>query len=150
MAASTQNTRSPFKFFVMVYAFAIPFWILASISSVEDVWSRVIPMILPMSAFMFVVPIIAGLILTNREQGVRGMRLLLMRIFDFKRITHKAWYLPALLLVPIVVVLSYGVMRDTHALLPEPQIPILQIPLIFFIYFLSQPSGKKWVGPGTP
>ena len=50
-----------------------------------------------------------------------GVRRLPARSFDFKRITDKRWYVPTLLLMPVVSVVVYGLM---HALdLPLPASP---------------------------
>jgi len=43
--------------------------------------------------------------LARRELKASGVILLLKRSFDFKRIKAKGWYVPILLLLPVVSVL---------------------------------------------
>ncbi len=52
------------------------------------------------------------------------MRALLQRAFDFIRIPP-LWYVPLILLMPCLTVVSYGLMRLMRAPLPHPEIPLL-------------------------
>ncbi len=73
-----------------------------------------------MSALAFICPMLAALILVYREGQAAGVTALLKRAFDYRRITHKIWYAPILLLRPAILLLSYGIMRWTGVALPAP------------------------------
>ena len=135
MNTSTSVKKSPLKFFVLVYVLALPFWLLGALAGGL---TKAIPINLPISALMFVCPITAAVILTYREQKSRGVKQLLARVFDYKRITRKIWYVPAILLMPVIMVLSYVVMRLIGVPLPEnPYIPFQAIPIFFLVFFIS-------------
>jgi membrane protease YdiL (CAAX protease family) len=134
MTTSASVKKSPLKFFVLVYVLALPFWLLGALAG--DL-TKAIPINLPISALMFVCPITAAVILTYREQKSRGVKQLLARIFDYKRTRQKIWYVPTILLMPVIMVLSYGVMRLVGMPLPEPQIPFLAIPIFFLVFFIG-------------
>jgi uncharacterized protein len=132
MSINISVKRSPLKFFVLVYALALPFWLLGAF-----VKHLPIPINLPVSALQFVCPIIAACILVAREEEPGGVKRLLKRAFDVKNIQHKIWYAPIILLMPLTMLLSYGIMRLLGRPLPQPDIPWLMIPLFFVVFFLS-------------
>lgn len=143
--------KSPVKFYLLVFIFSIPFWLFGSLQA------KWLPMNLPLSALMFVCPLISALILTYREVGAKGVNRLLKRAFDYKRIKEKTWYLPIFFLMPIILFLSYVVMRLMARPLPKPQILLLDIPILFAMFFIAalceelgwmgyavEPMLKKW------
>jgi hypothetical protein len=67
--------RSPLKFFLLVFALSIPFWLIQ-------------PRDWPISASVGV-PLLAALILVYREAGGGGVRRILSRVFDQRRIRKK-------------------------------------------------------------
>ena len=104
-------------------------------------------------------PMLAALLLVRRDSGTTGVRNLLKRSFDFGRINDKRWYLPVLLLVPLVSVFVYGVMRGLD--LPLPASPtaaqsiaqvLADLPIVFallmFIAFFVGALGEElgWSG----
>ncbi len=64
------------------------------------------------------VPLIAASILVYREEKLGGVRRLLKRAFDYKRIKQTIWYVPIVFLMPFLYLLTYGVMRLIGLLLP--------------------------------
>jgi membrane protease YdiL (CAAX protease family) len=140
MNASTSMKRSPLKFFVLVFALSLPFWLLGAIA---QHFSLGLPFNLPVSALQFVCPLIAACILVSREEQPGGVKRLLKRAFDGKRIKHKIWYVPIILLMPLIMVLSYEVMLLLGRPLPEPHISFL-IPILFVVFFL--PAACEEVG----
>ena len=87
---------------------------------------------------MFVVPIIVASILVYNENKPNGVKKLLLRAFDFKRTkTHKKWYLPSLLLMPLIMVLVYVTMKIFGLPLPTPYIPVMLIPVLLIIFFIG-------------
>lgn len=99
------------------------------------------------SALMFPVPLIVALILVYRGNGSEEVRKLLGRIFDYKRIKQRKWYVAIIFLMPIIFLASYGVMLLLGQPLPEPYIPILTIPILFIIFFISAAGEEAgWMG----
>jgi uncharacterized protein len=88
-----------------VFALSIPFWLIGAVTGLQ-----LLPG-LPVSSLMICGPLIAALILVYRENRTAGVTELLKRSFDYKRIRAKVWYAPIVLLMPGVMVLSYGLMR---------------------------------------
>jgi membrane protease YdiL (CAAX protease family) len=79
----------------------------------------------------------AALILVYREGGLGGVMRLLSRIFDHRRIRNRIWYGPIIFLMPIMFLLTYGVMRLMGLPFPdEPAISFLMIPLLFVLFFI--------------
>ncbi|MCL1631949.1 CPBP family intramembrane metalloprotease [Sporolactobacillus sp. CPB3-1] len=133
--------RSPITFFVLVFVLSIPFWLFGSM---QVKW---LPMNLPLSAFMFCCPLLAALILTCREEGAGCIKRLLKRVFDYKRVKHKLWYLPILFLMPLIMWLSYWVMRVSGRTLPEAHIPFVSIPVLFVLFFVAAACEELgWMG----
>jgi uncharacterized protein len=116
--------RSPLKFFLLVFALSIPFWLIQ-------------PRDWPISDSVGV-PLMAALILVYREEGGgRGVRRLLSRVLDQWRIRKGIWYVPIIFLMPLLYLLSYGVMRLMGLPFPdELYIPFLLIPLLFILFFI--------------
>ena len=98
---------------------------------------------------MAVCPGIAALILSHRENGTSGVKELLKRSFDYKRIAAKIWNPPILLLYPGVITPSSGVTRFTgmRLCIPAPEVaflPTLALFIAFFIGALGEELG--WSG----
>ena len=141
------NSRSPLKFFLLVFAQSIPFWIIGFI--VGD--SFKIPLLnLPLSALTTFCPLIAAAILVYKEQGRQGVMELLKRSFDFERIKGKKWYLPIVVLMPVMTLISYAYMKMTGAILPEFKIPFLYVLVFFLMYFIGAIGEEVgWSGYAT-
>lgn len=135
--------KSPLKFYLLVTAFSIPFWVVGAMADK----GLPLPMNLPVSALMFICPLIAALILVYREDELDGIRMLFKRVFDCKKVRHKLWYLPSIFLMPVIMILSYGVMRLRGILLPQPHIPLMMIPIFFVLFFISAVGEEGgWMG----
>jgi hypothetical protein len=111
----TYPPRSPLKFFFLVFALSLPFWLISPV-----VGYQLVPGV-PATAFIVVFcPAAAAIILVYRDSRTAGVRTLLERSFDFNRIKAKVWYVPMLLLIPLVTISSYGWMRWMGVPLPVP------------------------------
>ncbi len=75
------------KFFLLVLALSIPFWLLGAAAK----QGLPLSVNLPWSALQFVCPLIAALILACREDGLDGIKRLFAGTLDFKRIKAIAW-----------------------------------------------------------
>jgi uncharacterized protein len=132
--------KSVLAFFILVFALTIPFWMLGAVTDL-----KLLPG-LPVAALSTFCPMLAALILVYREKRASGAKLLLKRVLDFKKITL-IWYAPILLLMPLVMVLSFGVMRLTGISVPIPVISIMStiiLSIVFFICALGEELG--WSG----
>lgn len=125
------HERSPLLFVGLVFALSVPFWLIGARYRVE-----LLPG-LPLGAIMVVCPIAAALILIARARGLTGVVAHLRRTFDFTRIRNKVWYLPILLLQPVVAVLSYMVMRILGMPVPAPDIALLTALALFVLFFIT-------------
>jgi hypothetical protein len=114
-----------------VLALSVPLWVVGAV-----VGGELLPG-LPVGALAFMCPVVAASILLYGQEGRAGVAALLARSFDVERITNRGWYLPILLLMPAVFVLSYGVMVGLGRSLPEPRIDLLSIPGLPAVFFLS-------------
>lgn len=143
MNANELSKRSPVKFVLLIFVLSIPFWLIGFIAK----QGLPLPINLPVSAFMFVCPLIAASILTYKENKIDGIKQLLKITLDYRKIKPKIWYLPILFLMPIIMLLSYWVMRMMGRPLPEPQIPFLAIPLFFVMFFIAAVFEEAgWMG----
>lgn len=133
--------RSPLKFFLLVFTFSIPLWLIGAVFPIQ-----LLPG-LPVSSLMAFCPLIAASILVYKESKSTGVTELLKRSFDYRRIKMKAWCLPTFLLMPGIAILAYGLMRLLQLSLPPPQFPGLSA-LVMFIAFLIAALGEEvgWTG----
>ena len=122
------------SFFLLVFLLSIPFWILATIA--PD-FTKIFPIKLPISALMTFCPLMAAVILVYRERKSRGVKELLIRAVDFKKINDKRWYLPIVCLMPAIAVLAYWYTKLSGVLVPESQTPVLHILVFFVVYFIG-------------
>jgi len=139
--AIASRRGSPLTFFLLVFAVSIPFWLIGAVTGLQ-----LLPGI-PVSSLMVLSPMTAALILVHGENKTAGVIELLKRSFDFPRIRVKVWYAPIVLLMPGVMVLSYGLMRLMGSPLPAPQFPILTALAMlgtFFVAALAEELG--WTG----
>jgi uncharacterized protein len=92
---------------------------------------------LPISSLMFICPVTAALIFVYRENRTAGVTELLKRSFDYKRIRAKIWYVPIILLMPGVMVMSYGLMRVMGVPVPNPRFTVLAALGLFLAFFVA-------------
>src|SRR5512140_3840218 len=104
--SSIPTTYKPtLSYSLLVYGLSIPFWVTGALSKMQ-----LLPA-LPISALGVLCPLAAASILVYRENGRAGLAELLKRSFDFPRVRSKLWYLPTILLMPIVMLLSFVILR---------------------------------------
>ncbi len=155
--------RRLLPFVALVFALSIPFFWMGSVTDLQLMPG------LSVSVLAAFCPMIAALLLVRRESGATGVRELLKRAIDFKRITDRRWYLPILLLIPAVSVAVYGLMRGLNLPLPTSAIQaqsvvqaladlsILSTLLIFAVFlvlglgeelgwsgYVLEPLQKRW------
>jgi membrane protease YdiL (CAAX protease family) len=135
------RNRSPLKFFLLVFALSIPFWLLGALTGVQ-----LLPG-LPITALIACCPVIAAAILVYQEGKTAAVAELLKRALDFQRIKAKVWYAPTLLLMPVVMALSLGVLRLTGTPVPPVQIALLPTLILGIVFFISATAEELgWSG----
>lgn len=135
------DRRSPLAFFGLVFALAIPFWLAGAVTRVQFLSG------LPVSALMAVCPLLAASILVYRRRDGAGVRDLLGRAFDYRKITPKTWYLPIFLLLPGLMVMSYGLMLAMGLRLPSPRSsPLTALALFAFFFIPALTEEIGWSG----
>jgi len=135
MIKEYQNTiaglsRSPLKFFLLVFALAIPFYMAGALANYQ-----LLPGV-PLSGLGVLCPVGAAAILVYYRKGIAGVKQLLNRSFDFKRVKAKIWYVPLTFLMPCVMLISYVVMRLTGLQLPTPQFSVEKPFILFAVLFI--------------
>jgi membrane protease YdiL (CAAX protease family) len=130
---NSTSKRSPYLFFILVYALSIPLWALNVIYPIHLPVDN-LPVTDIVATFT---PLIAASILMYREEGLSGVKNLLKRTFDYRRITKKAWYVLIILLMPAIYVLTYGIMRLAGLPVPAVWSPPLLTPLLFVAFFFA-------------
>lgn len=131
----TSERRSPLTFFLLVFLFSIPIWVIGPMA--EQFLPGETPTDLPISSLMVCCPIIAAVTLVWRDEGSGGAKALLRRAFDCKRIKRRHWYVPILFLWPTMMVLEYGLIKLIGVPLPDPQLPVLTLPVSFAVFFVA-------------
>jgi hypothetical protein len=92
-------------FFLLVVVLSIPLYMIGAVTGLA-----LLPG-LPISALAAFCPMIAAIILTHGESGIPGVASLLKGSYDFRRIKSRIWYVPVILLMPAVMMLSFAVIR---------------------------------------
>jgi len=138
--------KSPLKFFLLVFVISAPFWLMGAMAEQK----LPLPFNLPVGSLVLICPMIAALILVYRENGLDGVKQLLKRSFDFKRIKGKIWYVPIFFLMPGIMVLEYGLMKLMGVSIPNFQFPVLMLPVFFVVFFIGA-IGEEigWTGYAT-
>jgi uncharacterized protein len=125
--------RSPFLFLALVYLLTIPFWLLSTRLKIAGLPDN-LPVTDVGATFM---PMLAAVILIHREEGRLGVRRLLARTLDFNKIKSKIWWLPILLLLPVLYVVTWLVMRAFGLPVGGAWTVPLMTPLLFAVFFIA-------------
>ncbi|MDQ3836859.1 MAG: hypothetical protein M3270_07995 [Thermoproteota archaeon] len=135
------------EFFLLVFVLSVPFWLVDILAQPPNG----ITINLPVSSLMAFNPLIATtLILTYRRKksaGIKELKELVKRAFDYRRIKRKRWYIPIISLAPAMLFLAYWVMYFTGVSLPKPDTPILLVAILFPLFFISAIGEEMgWLG----
>jgi uncharacterized protein len=132
---------APPGFFLLVFSLSIPFWVLGIFVHLTGR----IPLHLPISALMLLCPMTAAILLLWNKKG--AVRSLFTRAIAAGNIRPPLWYLPALLLIPMLMLAAYGLMKGLRVPLPKPHLPLGPAALLLVLFFgaaLSEEVG--WTG----
>lgn len=78
MRTCSSADKSPLKLFLLVFVLSVPFWLVDSLTQLQ----QGIPLNLPVSSLMAFNPLLAALILTYRHNKSAGMKELLKRVIE--------------------------------------------------------------------
>lgn len=119
-------------YFALVLVFSLPFYALGATGDRLAGLS-----ILPSSALMTFVPMTVALILVYRQRGIASVMELLKRVLELRGLRHPGWLLTALLFMPIVCLLEFGVLRFTGNAVPLPDIVPSYAVFLFVALFIG-------------
>jgi membrane protease YdiL (CAAX protease family) len=138
-------TATPAAFFATTFVLATPFYILNAFAYLEVLGD---PGIAPIYIALFTVtPIAAASLLTFRQRGKDGLKQLIWRILDFKRIGNYRWYGAILLLPLLIALLSLGGSTLFGVDLPSSAAPLAALPLVLsFFFVLAAGEEAGWMG----
>jgi hypothetical protein len=114
--------RRPWLYFALLFLLTVPAYAL-----------RLVP---PCSIVMVVLPLVAASLLTYREAGREGVRRLLGRSLDYRRIDDRRWYFPILLLPPAVLALQFWLVLNGTPVSP-PQATLLLLAAYFPVFVVA-------------
>lgn len=123
-----EPNRSVIQFFLLAVALLIPFWVIGAVTGLQ-----LLPG-LPAAALGTFCPAVAAAILVYRDRRGPGVVALLKRSADLQ---SKIWLAPALLLMPIVMTLSFGVLRLSGVPVPAPRIALADALILSAVGFVG-------------
>ena len=135
----------PLRFFGWVLLLSIPFYVWGVL------WPIELPLGLPVSATMIIVPALLATVMTWREQGRRAAAELWRRVGDVGRAESIWWTLIAFLFMPAAMLISYGLMRVLGLPLPATvTVAFDQVPVLFATFFFGAIFEEiGWTGYAT-
>ncbi len=145
-SATEPATGSAVIFFITVFALSLPFYVLGATGA------RLPSLpILPVSALMTFVPMAAASILVYRQRGLASVIALLKRAADMRALRQPGWVLAALMFMPLVCILEFGVLRMTGTAVPLPVIEPGNALLLFGAFFIGAIGEEVgWQGYAYP
>ena len=141
---SLQKENSVKDFLLLVFLLSVPIWLVGGAK-------LPLPVNLPVSALTAFVPVMAAAILSFRRHGSKGIKELVQKAWDYRKISNRVWYLAIVFLAPFMYLLSFVVMWLAKRPLPDPiQFPVLWLP-VFTVLYLITGAGEElgWTGYAT-
>ena len=127
-------TKSPLKFFLIVFGLSIPLWLIDTMIDAKRS-SLDFSIIDIITAF---IPLITATILVYQEEGKTGIKRLYKRVFDFNKIKKKVWYVPIIFLPFVLYLLIFIIIYLTKLPLPSTfNMPFKSIPFLFTLFFIG-------------
>jgi membrane protease YdiL (CAAX protease family) len=140
-----ESKASITSFFLLTIIFTLPAYVLITLTGLNIILSpEMVFSLIPLSV---IAPICAALVLTYRKDGWIGVKKLLKRSFDYKRVINKKWYWPTLLLMPLFFSLVLGVSYLFDQELAAAQMPLIAAPIAFILFFFTALTEQVgWMG----
>src|ERR1035438_9202786 len=126
MTDRESTNRSPLLFILVVVLLTIPFYLFGN----QPVLPKSFHIYAPAFIFASILPVSLATLFLYRERGWDGVRDLWKNVFDYKRVRNKLWYIPIFLLMPATMVVTYFLMPLIGKTIPDPQFPILMVPVL--------------------
>ena len=146
MSDAAQRGPRPLTFLVLLAILSVPFYILGAVTDSMQAGS----ITLPTSALMFTLPVIVAVILVYRDGGVAGVVRLLRRAVDWSTAPRKYWYLIAVLIAPVITVISYGLARAAGLVGGHVPLALIAIPpLVIGSLIGAEFEELGWTGYAT-
>ena len=132
-------------FFTLTLLLSVPFYILNALAYLNVVGKPEMGALY--IALFTVTPIGSASILTFRRRGSKGLKELLWRIFDFKKIEKSRWYIVIILLSPLIFLLSLVCIDLLGMQVPPALTPLVTLPAVFLFFFILA-AGEEvgWMG----
>ena len=139
-------TLQPLRFFFLVFLLSVPFYLLGMAGA------RLIGLaLLPASALMAIVPMIAASTLIFHRRGAGGLSTWCREMLRSSRRGLPVWYLTACLFIPVVSILEFAVLRLSGSALPVPQIGFGEALFLFAAFFVGAVGEEVgWQGYAYP
>ena len=127
------NYSHPWQYFLLVYALSAPFWLLSLLLK-----NSPLPDNLPLTDIgAALTPTIAAVLLRYREGGIAAVRSLFRRVFDYGRIKHFAYFWTAILIFPLLYLLTYAAIRQTGQTIPALSVSFAPLAGAFVMFFIA-------------
>lgn len=130
MRTSALSPKTSLYFCLMVFAFSFFLWLVGD-------RALSLPINLPVSSLMAFFPLVTACIFAYGKEKGQGVRSLFKRVIDLSPIRRKAWFFPALLLMPAALFVSYLFMSLMDYPLPEPELHLPMIPVFFAVFIIG-------------
>lgn len=118
---------------MLLYSLSAPFWLSQLFIDKTN-----LPLNIPITdigaAFT---PLVAACILSYKENKITGVKKLLLRIVDFKKLTLSWWLVIVLLPMLIFVSIYFFLKTNYYSITDKWTIPIYSIPLLLLFFYLG-------------
>ncbi|KAA6222687.1 CPBP family intramembrane metalloprotease [Streptomyces albofaciens JCM 4342] len=143
MTRTPATGRSPLAFVALLAVLSVPFWLVGAVFD----GTGSLPTGMPVSAFQFVPPVTVAAILVFREEDGEGVRRLMKRAVSGGSTRRRAWWVTAVLLVPVLMLMTYGLMALAGRPPGGSRSPLASVPLLLAPYFLAALAEEAgWTG----
>ena len=139
-------TLQPWRFFSLVFILSVPFYLLGTAGA------RLTGLtLLPASALMAIVPMMAASTLIFHRRGAGGLSTWCREMLRSSRGGRPVWYLIAFLSIPVVSILEFAVLRLSGSAVPVPQIAFGEALFLFAAFFVGAIGEEVgWQGYAYP
>ncbi len=139
------STDSPAAFFAVTFLLAAPFYILNALAYLDILGGPAMGPIY-IAVFTFT-PVASASLLTFGQRGKEGLKQLLWRIFDVRRIADRRWTVAVFLLPLLIALLSLGGALLLGAQIPPSMAPFAALPMVIpFFFVLAAAEEAGWMG----
>ena len=129
----TAGYSHPWQYFLLVYALSAPFWLLSLFLKHSP-----LPDNLPLTDIgAALTPTVAAALLRYREGGIAAVRGLFGRVFDYGRIKHSVYFWTAILIFPLLYLLTYVAIRQTGQTIPALSVSFASLAGAFVMFFIA-------------